>query len=194
MKMNPLIPAIIQSAQNGRVLMLGYMNKAALQKTMSTKKVWFFSRSKKRLWMKGETSGNTLRFQSLAYDCDRDALLIQATPKGPTCHTGSASCFGKKIFLSELADLYETIRDRKNGMPKKSYTASLFRGGLKKICEKVAEESEEVIRAAKKESKKRVIEEGADVLYHLFVLLAQRRVEFAELEEELRRRKRPEPR
>lgn len=189
-----LTPAIIQSAVDGRVLMLGYMNTAALQKTLRTKKVWLYSRSKKRLWMKGETSGNILRFQSLAKDCDQDALLIQALPEGPTCHTGSPSCFGDTSFLSELSGLYQTIRTRKKTMPKKSYTASLFRAGLQRICEKVAEESEEVIRAGKKESKQRVIEEGADVLYHLFVLLVQRRVEFAELERELGRRKRPLPR
>ena len=189
MKTDPLIPAIIQSAVDGRVLMLGYMNTSALQKTLRTKKVWFYSRIKKRLWMKGETSGNILRYVSLAYDCDRDAVLIQAVPKGSTCHTGSPSCFGSGKAFGELSELYETIRDRKKTMPKKSYTASLFRGGMEKICEKVAEESKEVIRAGTKESKQRVIEEGVDVLYHLFVLLAERRVEFAELERELKRRK-----
>lgn len=190
-KGNGLIPTIIQDGVTGVVLMLGYMNKDALKKTLETKKVWFYSRSKRRLWMKGETSGNTLEFINMKADCDNDALLIKALPQGPTCHTGSTSCFNEGKSYDILSRLYAVLMERKRNMPEGSYTAKLFREGLDRICEKVSEESEEVIYAAKKESKRRTIEESVDLLYHLFVLLVQEEVDFAELLQEVMRRRRP---
>lgn len=189
MKTNPLIPAIIQNANTRQVLMLGYMNEESLLKTRKTKKVWFYSRSKKRLWKKGEESGNELLVQEILPDCDQDALLIKVIPKGPTCHTGDVSCFSPEKEQSPIEELFETIQERKNTMPKNSYTASLFREGLEKICAKVEEESEEVIRAAKSETKKRLIEESVDVMYHLFVLLAEKEVDLNEIEKEMKKRK-----
>lgn len=176
-----LVPAIIQDIDTGAVLMLGYMNKQSLKKTLAIKKVWFFSRSKKRLWMKGETSGNILRLVDVKPDCDGDALLARVKPAGPTCHEGSYSCFGEGKRTGVLLDLLETIQNRKICMPKNSYTASLFRAGLDKISLKVAEESLEVIQAAQKQTKRRLVEEAADLLYHLMVLLAQRGADFREV-------------
>ncbi|NIS70460.1 MAG: bifunctional phosphoribosyl-AMP cyclohydrolase/phosphoribosyl-ATP diphosphatase HisIE [Proteobacteria bacterium] len=186
-----LIPAIVQDAQTGVVLMLGYMNQEALERTLETRKVWFYSRSKGRLWMKGETSGNTLELANVKTDCDKDALLVQALPKGPTCHTGSTSCFKESQGRDVLNELYAVLIERKQNMPKGSYTAALFTKGLDTICEKVDEESGEVIQAAKEESKQRVIEESVDVLYHLFVLLVQKGVAFSELLQEVKRRRKP---
>jgi len=190
-KGNGLIPTIIQDGETGVVLMLGYMNQDALKKTLETKKVWFYSRSKRRLWMKGETSGNTLEFIDMKADCDNDALLIKALPHGPTCHTGSQSCFWGSKSYDILSELYAILAERKQHMPTGSYTAALFTAGLDRICEKVSEESEEVIYAAQKESKQRTIEESVDLLYHLFVLLVQKEVDFTELLQEVRRRRRP---
>lgn len=190
-KSSGLIPTIIQSSINGQILMLGFMNRAALAKTLRTKKVWFYSRSKKRLWMKGEVSGNTLTLDSLSSDCDGDTILITATPKGPTCHTGQTSCFRTLVLAytrDPFAELFATIADRKKKMPANSYTASLVRGGLSKICAKVCEESLEVIKAAQQESKQRVIEESVDVLYHLFVLLTARGVRLNQIVAEIRGR------
>lgn len=185
-----LVPVIIQDDRSGTVLMLGYMNRAALKKTLQTKRVWFYSRSKKRLWMKGETSGNILKFVNAKFDCDRDAILIKAQPTGPVCHNGSFSCFREKLQRRIFTELYEVILSRKKSLPKKSYTTSLFRQGLNEICAKVKEESSEVILAAKRESKKRLVEESADLLYHLFVLLALKKIAFSKfLSEMLKRRK-----
>ncbi|MEK7524053.1 MAG: bifunctional phosphoribosyl-AMP cyclohydrolase/phosphoribosyl-ATP diphosphatase HisIE [Patescibacteria group bacterium] len=188
--MKNLIPAIIQDSQNGDVLMLGYMNQQAFQKTLKTKKVWFYSRSKKRLWMKGETSGNVLKFEDAKFDCDRDAILIKARPMGPTCHTGKKSCFGDSKANNALSELFNIIVNRKMEMPKNSYTSSLFRAGTKKILAKIKEESAEVIQAAQKETKKRLIEESVDVLYHLFVLLAQKKIALSDIEGEIKKRMR----
>jgi len=194
-KSGGLVPAIIQNAQNSKILMLGYMNEQALKKTLQTGKVWFYSRSKKRLWMKGEVSKNILRLIEIKMDCDGDTLLIKANPAGPTCHKNYESCFDesmnpKKIVDAQiLQELFDIISSRKKIMPKNSYTTSLFKKGLTEICAKVAEESAEVIKAAKKESKKRVIEESVDVLYHLFVLTAQRSVKFADLIREIAKRR-----
>lgn len=184
-----LLPAIIQDNRGGTMLMLGYMNIAALKKTLQTKRVWFYSRSKKRLWMKGETSGNILKFVSAKFDCDRDAILIKARPTGPVCHNGNFSCFREKEQRKIFEELYEVILSRKKSLPKNSYTASLFQQGLNKICSKVKEESGEVIQAAKKESQKRLIEESVDLLYHLFVLLAAKRVRFSQIVREIKRRR-----
>ena len=172
-----------------QVLMLGFMNEEAYQKTIKTKKVTFWSRSRKCLWQKGETSGNYLKVVDIKIDCDQDTLLIAAEPQGPTCHTGQYSCFDKKSQnITFLNELFALIKDRKKNMPKKSYTTTLFREGLDKICAKVEEESEEVIRAAKSETKQRLIEESSDLLYHLFVLLAQKEVDLDEVITELAKR------
>lgn len=188
-KGNGLIPAIVQDSETGVVLMLGYMNEDALKRTFDTKKVWFYSRSKRRLWMKGETTGNILELIDIKTDCDNDALLIRALPHGPTCHTGSMSCFTETTPTDMLSELYAVIAERKRTMPAGSYTVELCREGLGKICEKVQEESEELIHAAQKESRQRIIEESVDVLYHLFVLLVQQSVRFSDLIGEVKRRR-----
>ncbi len=185
-----LLPAIVQDAEAGTVLMLGYMNEEALQVTMSTGFVTFFSRSKQRLWKKGEVSGNVLKFLSASSDCDRDALLISAVPTGPTCHTGMRSCFGEQEgTLETLGLLLRTIRERDEGKDANSYTKKLLDGGVEAYGAKVMEEAEEVVRAARSEGKQRTIEEASDVLYHLFVLLRGEKVELADIAAELRRRR-----
>jgi len=187
-KGNGLLPAIIQHAKTRQVLMLGFMNEEALAKTLKTKKVWFYSRTKKRLWMKGETSKHILRVVDVKVDCDNDTLLISAIPNGPTCHTGAISCFDQDGKTFALADLFEVIESRKKANPKDSYTAYLFSKGLAKICAKVKEESGEVIKAATRETRKRLIEESVDVLYHLFVLLSHKKIGLEEIEKEAARR------
>lgn len=186
-KMEGLVPVIVQDADTDTVLMLGYMNREALQKTLSSKRVWFYSRSKKRLWMKGEKSGNILKLADVKADCDGDALLIKAQPTGPVCHTGDSTCFQEEPW-GTLGQLFSLIADRKRQMPKNSYTASLFRAGLEKIILKVAEESLEVVQAAQKETKKRLIEESVDLVYHLFALLVLKNVCLGDLEREIRSR------
>lgn len=185
-KLNGLVPAIVQDAETLQVLMLGFMNKEALEKTLSEGKVTFFSRSKNRLWQKGETSGNFLKVVEIKVDCDNDSLLILARPEGPTCHTGTESCFGKSEF--DLIQLFKLIKERKEKMPKNSYTSSLFTDGLDKIIAKIEEEAEEVVRAAKSEGKQRLIEESCDLLYHLFVLLSNENITIDEIQAELKKR------
>lgn len=185
-KMDGLVPAIVQDFDSGQVLMLGYMNEEALKKTMDEKRVTFWSRSKERLWQKGETSGNYLNLVDLKVDCDEDALLVKVRPVGPTCHEGIKSCFGKEEF--GLKSLFSLIKERKIAMPDGSYAASLFEAGQEAIYAKIDEECEEVIRASKAEGKQRVKEEACDVLYHLFVLLVEEGIEIDEIEDELKRR------
>jgi phosphoribosyl-ATP pyrophosphohydrolase/phosphoribosyl-AMP cyclohydrolase len=188
-KLDGLLPAIIQDARTKQVLMLGYMNCAAFSKTLKTKRVWFYSRSKKRLWMKGETSGNILYYKNSAFDCDSDAILVQAIPKGPTCHKETASCFGEVTSGEEVFDeLFNIIKRRKCEMPKKSYTAYLFKKGIPKICAKIKEEAAETVKSIKQESKRRLTEESADLLYHLFVALVARGVGLGKIREELSKR------
>lgn len=193
-KVNGLMPVIIQDAQSRQVLMLGYMTEEALQKTLEDKKVTFFSRTKKRLWQKGETSGNFLFVKSISEDCDNDALLIQANPVGPTCHTGNVSCFtkeGKKEegdYIEFLIELYRLIQERKIKMPEGSYTTSLFEDGLDKIAQKVGEEAVEVVIAAKNDSKQLLVEESSDLLYHFLTLLVKKEVSLDEIVEELKKR------
>ena len=189
-KMDGLIPAIVQDCATMQVLMLGFMNEEALEETLKGGKVVFWSRSKGRLWQKGESSGNYLEVVDVKIDCDNDSLLILAKPRGPTCHKGKYSCFGEEnISVTFLNKLSELIKDRKSKMPEKSYTASLFDKGLDEIIKKVGEESVEVIVAAKSETRKRLIEESGDLLYHLLVLLAQKDIELDEVIKELVRRK-----
>lgn len=182
--MKKLIPAIIQDANTKQVLMLGYMNDDALRLTEETGNVHFWSRSRKTLWMKGETSGNILRVCEIVDDCDSDALLIKVNPKGPTCHTGSVSCFSD-AFLRTLESL---IVDRKSKMPEGSYTTSLFEKGLDGICPKITEEADEVVQAALSESDQRLAEECADLTYHMLVLLAARDMGLSEVVYELKKR------
>lgn len=169
-----LIPAIIQDAQTKTVLMLGYMNGEAFEKTQQTGKVTFFSRSKQRLWTKGEESGNFLNLVDLKLDCDNDTLLVSVKPEGPTCHTGTDTCWGEKNdeipgFLSELEDI---ISDRKNNPEnEKSYVASLFRSGINKIAQKVGEEAVEVVIEAKDDNEDLFLNESADLLFHYLILL-----------------------
>lgn len=188
-KGNGLIPAIIQDANTGIVLMLGYMNKESFKKTLYTKRAWFYSRSKKKLWMKGETSGNILKVTSVKLDCDNDAILVKASPSGPICHKGYLSCFQEKNEENILSELFRLIKSRKKQRPENSYTSFLFEKGLNKICAKIKEESCELIKAAKNESRKNLINESADVLYHFIVLLVQKNIEFGEVLRELKRRR-----
>lgn len=167
-----LIPVIIQDNITNVVLMLGYMNQEAFDKTQQEKSVTFFSRSKNRLWTKGEESGNFLNVNSLLIDCDNDTILIKATPAGPTCHTGSDTCFNEKnSSLNFLTELETIIRDRKNNPTDKSYTASLFAKGINKIAQKVGEEAVEVVIEAKDNNDDLFKGEAADLLFHYLILL-----------------------
>jgi len=175
-KMDGLIPAIIQDARSKKVLMLGFMNKEAYKKTKEEGKVTFFSRTKNRLWTKGEESGNFLYVKEILKDCDKDTILIKAEPAGPVCHTGTDTCFNEKNngsigFLSELQDL---ILERKETMPEKSYTTKLFSRGINKIAQKVGEEAVELVIEAKDDNDDLFLNEAADLMYHLLVLLAAR--------------------
>lgn len=178
-----LLPVIVQDARSGEVLTLAWMNRDAYDRTRATGEMWFWSRSRRALWRKGETSGHTQRLVELRLDCDGDALLAQVIPQGPACHTGQRSCFhrtpeGEPRPSSGpvLSRLEAVIGERRRAMPEGSYTASLFRAGIAAAGDKVREEAEEVVRAAECESDDRVAEEVADVLYHLMVLLAARGV------------------
>lgn len=188
-KTDGLIPAIVQDASSGQVLMLGCMNEEALAKTLETGKVTFFSRSKGRLWTKGETSNNWLHLVDIATDCDSDALLVLARPDGPTCHRGTVSCFSplehKWNFLRSLEVL---IEGRRNADPSTSYTAQLFARGTKRIAQKVGEEGVETALAATVKDKEELKNEAADLVYHLLVLLADADLELADVIDILRAR------
>lgn len=189
-KMDGLVPAIIQDSYTQKVLMLGFMNKEAYEKTLETGKVTFYSRSKQRLWTKGETSGNFLEVVSVKNDCDNDTLLIQVHPTGPVCHTGTDTCWGEKneqdiMFLKELQDF---IDKRHEEMPEKSYTTSLFKSGVNKMAQKVGEEAVETIIEACNGTDERLIYEGADLLYHLIVLLTSKGYRIEDLARELKER------
>ena len=188
-KMDNLVPAIIQSAIDNTVLMLGYMNKESLEKTLEIKKVTFYSRSKNRLWTKGEVSGNFLELVDVFEDCDNDSLLIKAIPHGPTCHTGSKSCFNYELNASHLYildRLEKLIAERKDKLPNGSYVSRLFNEGLPRIAQKVGEEGVEVVIAAMKaDSEDELISESADLLFHLLVLLREKGVSFDSVCEKL---------
>ncbi|MBC6401669.1 MAG: bifunctional phosphoribosyl-AMP cyclohydrolase/phosphoribosyl-ATP diphosphatase HisIE [Ekhidna sp.] len=183
-----LIPAIIQHAHTNQVLMLGYMNEEALNKTKAEGKVTFFSRSRQRLWTKGETSGNFLQLVSLQEDCDNDTYLVRVLPEGKTCHTGTYTCFGEKEPAGFLHELQAVIRDRKKHPDKDSYTASLFAKGTKKIAQKLGEEATEVILEAMDNRKDLLVEESSDLLYHFLVLLADQGLKLEDVEAKLMER------
>ena len=189
-----LVPAIIQDPTTGKVLMLGYMNQEAYEKTMATGKVTFYSRSRQCLWTKGETSGNYLHLVSISVDCDNDTLLVKATPDGPTCHTGTDTCWGEKnetnplLFLSELQDF---IIKRHEEMPEGSYTTSLFNDGLNRMAQKVGEEALELVIEAVNGTNDRLIYEGSDMLYHLIVLLTSKGLRIEDMARELQERHNP---
>lgn len=189
-KMNGLIPAIVQDALSGKVLMQGFMNAEALAKTQETGMVTFFSRSKDRLWTKGETSGNFMELVSVAADCDGDSILIKANPRGPVCHTGADTCWdeentSKTGFIDQLRAI---IKDRKNNPSDKSYTASLFAKGINKIAQKVGEEAVEIVIEAKDNNKELFLGEAADLLFHYLVLLEAKGYELDEVMEVLMQR------
>jgi len=189
-KLNGLVPAVIQDAQTSKVLMLGFMNEEALKKTVETGKATFFSRTKNRLWTKGEESGHFLNVVEILADCDNDTLLIKANPVGPTCHTGSDTCWGEANqgnvqFLSYLQDF---ISKRKEEMPEGSYTTSLFRSGTRKITQKVGEEAVETIIGAMANDDENFIYEAGDLLYHLIVLLTHKGYRIEDVVKELQRR------
>ena len=184
-----LIPAVIEDAVSGRVLMLAYMNREALQKTLETKRVTFFSRSKGRLWTKGETSGNFLNLVDLAADCDKDTLLVTVIAEGPACHLGTTSCFGDlQSRWQFLRDLEVLLASRKGADPATSYTASLYARGTKRIAQKVGEEGVETALAATVHDREELRNEAADLVYHLLVLLQAENLELADVIDILRER------
>jgi len=193
-----LIPAIVQDAATGQVLMLGYMNRDALHTTVSTGNVTFFSRSKGRLWTKGETSGHSLKLVSIVPDCDDDALLVLATPHGPTCHEGTQSCFGDTVnsqahSLAFLAELEGVIAQRIADKPEGSYTARMWAQGPTRIAQKVGEEGVEVALAAVTQEDDRLLGEAADLLFHLSILLKSRNLSMPQVVQELERRHASKP-
>ncbi len=188
-KVDGLLPAIVQNAVSGRVLMLGYMNRQALEKTLQTGLVTFWSRSKGRLWTKGETSGNFLNLVDIGTDCDNDSLLILARPQGPTCHLGRESCFGELApSLEFIAKLEQILSDRKTASPESSYTASLYAKGTKRIAQKVGEEAVETALAATVHNRQETIDEVSDLVYHLLVLLQQENLDLSAIAQNLKRR------
>lgn len=189
-KMNGLVPAIIQDNHTKKVLMLGFMNQEAFDKTIETGKVTFFSRTKNRLWTKGEESGNFLNVVSIKEDCDKDTLLIMVNPVGPVCHTGTDTCWGEKndepiMFLSYLQDF---IAKRYEEMPEKSYTTSLFQAGINRMAQKVGEEAVETVIEATNGTDDRLIYEASDMIYHLIVLLTSKGMRIEDLATELKKR------
>lgn len=190
-KSGGLVPAIIQDADTKTVLMLGYMNKEAYEKTVATGLVTFYSRSRKCLWTKGETSNNFLHLVDIKVDCDNDTLLVKVHPDGPTCHKGTDTCWGEEneksplLFIAELSDF---IEKRHQEMPEGSYTTSLFRDGLNRMAQKVGEEALELVIEATNGTNDRLIYEGSDMLYHLIVLLTHKGLRIEDMAAELRER------
>jgi len=198
-----LVPVVVQAEDSKEVLMVGYMNKEALQKTIETKKAWFYSRKRRKLWQKGETSGNFLEVKGIFYDCDEDTLLLKVIPEGPTCHTGNYSCFYRTLLdnqqlneqhppknsLSILEELVNIIDSRFTEQPEGSYIAKLYSGGKEKILKKVGEEASEVIIASMSQDKAQTIYETADLIFHLLVALRFDMITIEEVMAELERRR-----
>lgn len=187
-KDNGLVPVIIQDATSAQVLMLGYMNEEALQKTQSEKRVTFFSRSKNRLWTKGETSGNFLNVVDLQIDCDQDTILINVNAVGPTCHTGSVSCFGDESSKGFLYKLEQTISNKIDTDDPDSYTNKLFKRGINKVAQKVGEEAVELVIEAKDQNDDLFLNEAADLMYHYLILLKAKGKRLSDVEEVLKGR------
>lgn len=188
-KLNGLVPAIVVDSKTDKVLMLGFMNQESLKKTIEIGKATFYSRSRKALWTKGETSGNFILVEEIITDCDNDSLLIYANPSGPVCHTGNYSCFPiHSRGINFLEKLNEIIKQRKKDLPQGSYTTQLFKEGSDRIIQKVGEEAIEVVIAAKNKNHKQIIYESADLLYHLMVMLYDNDVELKDVVAELESR------
>lgn len=186
-----LVPAIVQDASTKNVLMLGFMNQAAVDATVSLQKVTFFSRSKNRLWTKGEESGNSLNYVSMALDCDQDSLLIQASPVGPVCHNGTDTCWGEENAIDShdfLVQLEQVIEQRKTADPESSYVASLFAKGMNKIAQKLGEEAVEVVIEAKDQNNELFLNESADLLFHYLMLLQAKGFKLADVVKILEKR------
>ena len=191
-----LIPVVVQHAQTKEVLTVAYMNRQSLEKTIETKETWFYSRSRKELWNKGATSGNTQQVVAIRTDCDGDALVVEVLPKGPACHTGKDTCFHKVIVAPSetvgsfgiLSDLVEVIQQREKSMPEGAYTTYLFEKGVDKIGKKIGEEATEVVIAAKNRDAEELQWEAADLLYHLLVLLQEQKVNLYDVLEVLQKR------
>ncbi len=184
-----LVPAIIQDERTGKVLMLGFMNAEAFEKTRSENRVTFYSRSKNRLWTKGEESGNFLAVKSIATDCDNDTLLVKAVPAGPVCHTGADTCWGETNTGNFLGALEQVIQSRKTAAPDSSYTAELFSKGINKIAQKVGEEAVELVIEAKDNNDELFLGEAADLLFHYMILLSAKGFSLADVEEVLKKRR-----
>lgn len=191
-KVDGLIPAIVQDFDSSQVLMMGYMNPEALEVTLTTKQVTFYSRSKQRLWTKGEASGHVLHLRNLALDCDQDTLLVKVNPIGPTCHTGTTTCWdgdsqeeSQMVWLHQLEQL---LAARQSADPESSYTASLYASGTKRIAQKVGEEGVEVALAAATGDKAELISESADLIYHLLVLLQDQGLALSDVIDKLKQR------
>jgi phosphoribosyl-ATP pyrophosphohydrolase/phosphoribosyl-AMP cyclohydrolase len=187
-KSGGLVPVIIQDVNTNQVLMLGYMNEEAFEKTKKEGKVTFYSRSKNRLWTKGETSGNYLIVNEILLDCDNDTLLIKSTPQGPTCHTGATSCFNEETAKGFLYKLENTIEKRITENPEGSYTSKLFNKGVNKVAQKVGEEAVELVIEAKDDNLDLFKNEAADLLYHFLILLKTKNVKLTDIEEVLKGR------
>ena len=187
-KLNGLVPCVVQDSKTLKVLMLGFMNEEALKKTQHEKLVTFYSRSKKRLWTKGESSGNYLEVVEILEDCDNDTLLIKAIPKGPVCHTGADTCFNEKNEGSEVLFLEKIILERKKNPKQGSYTTGLFESGINKIAQKVGEEAVELIIEAKDNDKNLFLNEAADLMFHYLVLLTAKGHSFDEVKAILKQR------
>lgn len=181
-KGNGLVPVVVQDSATLQVLMLGYMNEEAFEKSISEQKVTFFSRTKNRLWTKGETSGHCLWIKDIRVDCDHDTLLIKATPQGPTCHKGTRSCFNEETSKGFVYQLQGTIAERIDGNHEGSYTNKLFKQGINKVAQKVGEEAVELVIEAKDNDSERFKNEAADLLYHYLILLKTKGVTFEEIE------------
>ena len=187
-KGNGLVPVVVQDNSTLLVLMLGYMNEEAFSKTIKEKRVCFYSRSKDRLWTKGETSGNYLELVDIKLDCDQDTLLVKVNPKGPTCHTGNISCFGDESPRGFIYSLESIIKNRVLNRNEKSYTNQLFEKGIDKVAQKLGEEAVELIIEAKNNDNQLFINEAADLMYHFLVLLRAKGMDLNEVEKELKRR------
>lgn len=187
-KLDGLVPCVVQDAVTSRVLMVGFMNEEAYEKTLSEKRVTFFSRTKRRLWTKGETSGHYLEVVDILIDCDEDTLLVKANPHGPTCHTGADTCFNETNSSWTLEALEKLVRDRKQNPQPGSYTNTLLEKGINKVAQKVGEEAVELIIEAKDDNKKLFLGEAADLMYHYLVLLIAKGYSLSEVLEVLAER------